>query len=152
MAQMSKFCILTTKSFTWTPIHWISPSRSGSLFSVDYHLIYNPGLTPKKPPKIFCRWFQWHKWVNSAYWPQNPLCGPQYPDFPRLQLFIIYCRLSPNSQPWPDPKKTTHNILWVVPMAQMSKFWVLTTKYFTWTPIHAFPPAAAVHNLVHTIT
>jgi len=29
-------------------------------------------------------------------------------------------------------------------MAQIGKFWVLAVKYFTWTPIHRFPPAAAV--------
>jgi hypothetical protein len=50
-----------------------------------------------------------------------------------------------------DPKKNPQKILQVVPMAQMGKFWVLTTKIFTWTPIHGFPLAAAVYHLVQTI-
>jgi len=51
-----------------------------------------------------------------------------------------------------DPKKTPKNILWVVPMAQMGKFWVLAIKYFAWTPMHRYPLATAVYYLVHTIT
>jgi len=75
---------------------WISPGHSHSLFSADNNRIFSPRQTQKKPPKIFCGWFQWH--------------------------------------------------------TQMGKFWVLAVKYFMWTPIHRFPPAAAVYYLVQTIT
>jgi len=48
----------------------ISPGRSCLLFSAYYHLIPSPGLTQKKPPKKFCSWFKFHKWLHFSFCPQ----------------------------------------------------------------------------------
>jgi hypothetical protein len=80
------FCVITTQKCMILPLATkifqmdlntcISPGRSYSLFRADHKLISSHGWTPKKTPKIFCGWFQWHKWVNSGYCLQNILRQP----------------------------------------------------------------------------
>ena len=151
----------------------ISPGRSCLSFSADYQLISSPGLTQKKPQKIFCSWFKFHTWlhfsfclqINKKYVDLNTWVSPSrsYSSFNTDSLgWKNAAGKSINTGSWPCPSR--YNILRAPKFnyQSFSSLWAPQLTHIIWKKQHLFKGGTTlsspityeelyIHELIHVI-